>query len=106
MQTQKGSSEPFCFKVVIMKINSEKDFNRLRDYVRSYERKFPEFKKDIRSLEDKIEKHIKEYSLLLVEYRRTKSKYHLEKAQKEIETINKTIAMVEKIELMAYLSQR
>jgi len=89
-----------------MKIQTEKDFGKLRDHVRSYLHKFPEFSSDVRQLEDKIEKHIKDYSQALVKHRQTKSKYHLETAQKEIESINKTIAMVEKIELMAYLSQR
>jgi archaellum component FlaC len=89
-----------------MKIQSEKDFGKLRDHVRSYKHKFPEFSNDIRQLDDKIEKHIKEYSQSLVKYRQTKSKYHLEDAQKSIEAINKTIALVEKIEIMAYLSQR
>jgi thiamine kinase-like enzyme len=89
-----------------MKIQSENEFGKLRDHVRSYLHKFPEFKNDVRQLEDIIEKHIKEYSQALVKHRQTKSRYHLEEAQKHIESINKTVAMVEKIELMAYLSQR
>jgi archaellum component FlaC len=89
-----------------MKIQSENDFGKLRDHVRSYKHKFPEFRNDVRQLEDKIEKYIKEYSQSLVKYRQTKSRYHLEEAQLSIEAINKTVALVEKIELMAYLSQR
>jgi archaellum component FlaC len=89
-----------------MKIQSENDFGKLRDHVRSYKHKFPLFVHDVRQLEDKIEKHIKEYSQLLVKHRQTKSKYYLEQALKEIESINKTVAVVEKIELMSYLSQR
>jgi archaellum component FlaC len=89
-----------------MKIQSENDFGKLRDHVRSYKHKFPEFSSDVRKLEDIIEKHIKEYSQSLVKYRQTKSRYHLDDAQKSIEAINKTIALVEKIEIMAYLSQR
>jgi hypothetical protein len=41
----------------------------------------------------------------MVHYRQTKSKSWLEKAQKEIDTINQVIATVEKMELMAMLSQ-
>lgn len=89
-----------------MKIDSEKDFDRLRDHIKKYRLKFPEFRHDVTQMEQSIEKHIKEYSQALVEYRRTKGKYHLETAQQQIENINKTVAMVEKIELMAYLSQR
>jgi hypothetical protein len=89
-----------------MKVESEKDFGKLRDHVRSYMHKFPAFKHDVRQLENKIEKHIKEYSLSLVRYRQSRSKIHIETAQQEIDSINKTVAMVEKIEIMAYLSQR
>ncbi len=89
-----------------MKIQSESDFSKLRDHVRSYKHKFPEFRNDVRQLEDKIENYIKEYSQSLVKYRQTKSRYHLEEAQLSIEAINKTVAMVEKIEIMAFLSQR
>jgi archaellum component FlaC len=89
-----------------MRIQSENDFGRLRDHVRSYKHKFPEFRNDVRQLEDKIENYIREYSQSLVKYRQTKSRYHLNDAQASIDAINKTIALVEKIEIMAYLSQR
>jgi archaellum component FlaC len=89
-----------------MKIESENDFGKVRDHVRCYLRKFPAFKHDVRQLEDKIEKHISEYSQSLVMYRQTRQKTYLTKAQNEIESINKTIELVEKIEVMAYLSQR
>lgn len=89
-----------------MKIESEKDFDRLRDHVRSYRQKFPEFRHDVDQMEQSIEKHIKQYSQHLVQHRQTKKRYYLEYAQKEIDAINKIIALVEKIELMSYLSQR
>ena len=89
-----------------MKIQSEKDFDRLRDHVKAYTKKFPAFKHDVDQMEKAIEKHIKQYSQHLVSFRQTKKKYYLEYAQKEIESINKIVSTVEKIELMAYLSQR
>jgi hypothetical protein len=41
----------------------------------------------------------------MVNYRQTKSKSWLEKAQKEIDEINRVVSTVEKIELMAMLSR-
>jgi hypothetical protein len=41
----------------------------------------------------------------MVNYRQTKSKSWLEKAQQEIDAINKIINTVEKMELMAMLSR-
>ena len=38
-------------------------------------------------------------------YRQTKNRSYLEKAQQEIDAINKTILTVEKIELMSLLSR-
>lgn len=89
-----------------MKIHSENDFGKLRDHVKSYRTKFPAFRHDVDQMEQAIEKHIKQHSLHLVNHRQTKKRYYLEYAQKEIEAINKIVSTVEKIELMAYLSQR
>jgi archaellum component FlaC len=89
-----------------MKIQSDNDFGKLRDHIKSYRKKFPEFRHDVDQMEKAIEKHIREYSLHLVNHRQTKKKYYLEYAQNEIDAINKIISTVEKIELMSYLSQR
>ena len=89
-----------------MKIQSEKEFDKLRDHVKSYRKKFPEFRHDVDQMERAIEQHMKQHGLHLVSFRQTKKKYYLEYAQKEIDAINKIVSTVEKIEIMAYLSQR
>jgi predicted nucleic acid-binding Zn-ribbon protein len=89
-----------------MKIQSEKDFDKLRDHVRSYRKKFPEFRHDVDQMEQAIEKHMKQHSQHLISFRQSKKPYYLEYAQKEIDAINKIVSTVEKVEIMAYLSQR
>ena len=89
-----------------MKIQSEKDFDKARDHVKSYRKKFPEFRHDVDQMEKAIEKHMKQHSLHLVSFRQSKKLYYIEYAQQEIDAINKIISTVEKIEIMAYLSQR
>jgi hypothetical protein len=63
------------------------------------------FTHDVTSIERIVEDHIKRHSLILIQYRQTHKKCHLEQAQKEINTINQVIATVEKIELIAMLSR-
>ena len=56
-------------------------------------------------IEKMINQHIQEHSKIMVLHRQTKNRSHLEKAQQEIDAINKIIDIVEKMELMAMLSR-
>ena len=60
---------------------------------------------DVTRIEHTVEEHIQEYSKHLVMYRQTKNKSYIEKAQKEIDSINNILLTVEKTELMALLSK-
>jgi Skp family chaperone for outer membrane proteins len=88
-----------------MKVESEKDFLELRNQFIMWRKRFPMFKHDVNQIEKIIETHIQNHSIALVHYRQTKNKSHLERAQKEIDEINRVINTVEKIELMAMLSR-
>jgi hypothetical protein len=88
-----------------MKIESEKDFNELRKNIDSYHKKFPMFRHDIAHVENIIEEHIKQHSIAMVYYRQSHKKNFLDRANKEIEEINRVVNLIEKIELMAILSQ-
>ena len=88
-----------------MEISSHEDFPLLREKFSSWRKRFPLFKHNVKQIEDAVEKHITQYSQYLVQYRQTKSKAYLEKAQHEIDEINRVVTLVEKIELMAMLSQ-
>ena len=63
------------------------------------------FKHDVDEIENIIESHIREYSIALVYYRQSHKKNYLEKAQAEIASINAVVAIAEKMQLMAILSQ-
>ena len=89
-----------------MQIETEKDFDKLRLQIKSWRKKFPMFKHNVNEVENIIENHIQNYSICMVNYRQTRSKYYLEDAQKEVDAINRVVATVEKMELMALLSQR
>ncbi len=88
-----------------MQIESDKDFPELRKQFNVWRKRFPMFTHDVTSIERIVEEHIKKHSQILIQYRQTHSKHHLEKAQEEIAAINRVISTVEKIELMAMLSQ-
>jgi hypothetical protein len=88
-----------------MQIESELDFPKLRVQFSEWRKRFPMFTHDVTSIERIVEQHIKQHSQILIQYRQTHSKRYLEEAQKEINTINQVIATVEKIELIAMLSQ-
>lgn len=89
-----------------MQIESEKDFEELRNQFLVWRKRFPMFLHDVKHIERAIEKHIKQYSMLLVSYRQTRKESYLSKAQTEIDSINNILKTVEKMELMAMLSQR
>ena len=88
-----------------MQVNSENDFRAVREQFDVWRRRFPMFQRDVNHIEKTIEHHIQEHSKILVLYRQTKNKSYLEKAQREIDKINRVLNTVEKIELMAMLSK-
>jgi len=88
-----------------MKVQSDKDFLELRNQFHIWRKRFPMFRHDVNQIENIIENHIQQYSIALVHYRQTKSRSCLEKAQKELDEINRVVATVEKLELMAMLSR-
>ena len=89
-----------------MKVEPEHDFKELRKHLDSWRKKFPMFKHDVYQIEHIVEKHIQNYSIIMVQYRQTKSRACIEKAQHEIDEINRVLELVGKMELMALLSQR
>jgi hypothetical protein len=88
-----------------MKIESDKDFDQLRAQFTGWRRRFPMFTHDVQRIEKMINEHIQTHSKIMVLHRQTHSKSYLEKAQLEIDAINKIIDTVEKMELMAMLSR-
>ena len=88
-----------------MKIESDKDFEQLRSQFTGWRRRFPMFTHDVKLIEKMINEHIQEHSKIMVLHRQTHSRSYLEKAQLEIDAINKIIDTVEKMELMAMLSR-
>ena len=88
-----------------MQIESEQDFSKLRVQFGEWRKRFPMFTHDVNSIERIVEEHIKRHSQILIQYRQTHGKRYLEEAQAEITAINRVISTVEKIGLMAMLSQ-
>jgi len=88
-----------------MHVESEKDFINLRIQFNHWRNRFPMFTHDVNQIERIIEQHIKNHSLALIQHRQTHNKIHLEHAQQELNEINRVISTVEKLELMALLSQ-
>ncbi len=88
-----------------MQIESEKDFSELRKQFDVWRKRFPMFKHDVHQIEKIIDSHIQQHSKIMVLYRQTHSKSHLERAQQEINAINSVLSTVEKIELMSLLSR-
>jgi hypothetical protein len=88
-----------------MQIESDQDFPKLRQQFGDWRKRFPMFTHDVTSIERIVEEHIKRHSQILIQYRQTHSKRYLDEAQTEITEINRVISTVEKIELIAMLSQ-
>ena len=88
-----------------MIIESDRDFPALRNKINSWKQQFPMFKHDVYEIENVIEKHIQNYSIALVNFRQSKKKCFIDRAQLEIDQINELINLIEKIELMALLSR-
>ena len=88
-----------------MQIESDKDFSKLRSRLDLWRKQFPMFKHDVNQIEQIVETHIQNYSIALVFYRQTKQRRYIDRAQEEIDAINRVIVTVEKLELMALLSR-
>ena len=88
-----------------MQIESEKDFTQLRKQLLVWRKRFPMFVHDVQQIEKIIDSHIQQHSKIMVMHRQTHNRNYLEKAQLEIDSINRTLATVEKLELMAMLSR-
>ena len=88
-----------------MQISSEKDFNEVRKMSLIWRKRFPMFAHDVLQIEKIIDQHIQTHSKIMVLYRQTHNKSYIEKAQKEIDEINRVLLTVEKLELMAMLSR-
>jgi hypothetical protein len=63
------------------------------------------FRHDVAQIEKIVEEHIKNHSIALVHYRQSHRKVYLDQAQNEIDNINRVLNTVNKLELMALLSQ-
>jgi hypothetical protein len=88
-----------------MQVQTEQDFKQLREQFNVWRKRFPMFKHDVNHIERIVEQHIQNHSIIMVQHRQTKSRACLEKAQLEIDEINRVINTVEKIELIAMLSR-
>ncbi len=88
-----------------MKVETSQDFTELRKQFSVWRKRFPMFIHDVQRIEKIIDEHIQAHSKIMVLYRQTKNKSYIEKAQKEIDAINRILETVEKLELMAMLSR-
>ena len=88
-----------------MQIESDKDFIELRKQFLIWRKRFPMFAHDVHQIEKIIDSHIQQHSKIMVMHRQTHSRSYLEQAQREIDSINRTLATVEKLELMSMLSR-
>jgi len=88
-----------------MKVETDRDFAELRSQFSLWRKRFPMFTHDVQRIEKIINEHIQAHSKIMVLYRQTKNRSYIEKAQQEIDAINKIINTVEKMELMAMLSR-
>jgi len=95
----------FGLNICAMQIESEQQFNEVRQYIVKLHKRLPMFRHDIANIDKMIEEHIKRHSIALIYYRQTHKKRHLEESQKEIEEINRILTTIGKMELMALLSQ-
>jgi hypothetical protein len=88
-----------------MRIEGEKDFSLLRKHIQAWRSRFPMFTHDVNRIEQIIENHIQNFAIAGVHYRQTHQRQYLERAQAEIDEINRVIELVEKLELMALLGR-
>jgi hypothetical protein len=90
---------------IVMKVESDQDFKKLRDQFTAWRDRFPMFVHDVQRIEKIINQHITAHSKIMVMYRQTKNRSYLERAQREIDTINTVLSTVEKMELLSLLSR-
>ncbi len=90
---------------ISMKVESDQDFKQLREQFTAWRHRFPMFTHDVEQIEKIINSHIQTHSKIMVMYRQTKNRGYLEKAQRELDTINSVLATVEKMELMSLVSR-
>ena len=90
---------------ISMQIESDKDFTELSKQFLVWHKRFPMFVYDVHQIEKIIDSHIQQHSKIMVLHRQTHSRSYLERAQQEIDAINRTLATVEKLELMSILSR-
>ena len=90
----------------MIEINSHKDFDKLREQLTKWRKRFPMFAHDVRRIQSSIEIHMKNYMEHLIRYKQTKSDHCISKAQSEIDKINTLMNTISKVELMALLSKR
>ena len=88
-----------------MKIETSQDFQELRSQFSVWRKRFPMFTHDVQRIEKIIDEHIQQHSKIMVMHRQTKNRSYLERAQREIDTINQVLSTVEKLELMSLLSR-
>jgi hypothetical protein len=88
-----------------MQIESEKDFDAVRNQITLWKKRFSMFRHDVDRIERIVEAHITNYSIAMVFYRQTHKNKFLEDAQQEIDSINRVLSTVEKLELIALLGQ-
>ena len=86
-------------------IKTYEDFSKLRDQLERWKRRFPMFKHDVKSFETSLEEHMKQHMEHLIRYKQSKKRSCLEKAQEELDHINRILTTISKIELMALLSK-
>jgi len=86
-------------------ITSHEDFNKLRDQLDKWKKRFPMFSHDVRRIQSAIEVHMKNYMEFLIKYKQTKNDIHIANAQAEIDKINALMNTISKVELMALLSK-
>jgi hypothetical protein len=89
-----------------MEVKTEDDFRAVREHIHSWRKRFPMFKHDVDRVEHTVETHIQNHSIALVHYRQTHNRTYLERAQREIDQINRVVDIAEKAQLMSLLSQR
>ena len=88
-----------------MQIESDKDFTELRNQFLVWRKRFPMFAHDVHQIEKIIDSHIQQHSKIMVMHRQTHNRSYLERAQRDIDSINQVLGTVEKLELMAMLSR-
>jgi len=88
------------------KITSYRDFPKLRDQLQKWRKRFPMFAHDVKTFDKMLEKHMKEHMEHIIKYKQTKRTTYLEKAQEELDHINRILTAISKVELMALLSKR